>query len=145
MAGGEKFDRRQRKAFEGVIFGLYRPRQADGNVNIPAFQHGKLGGADRLGQLDLHVRAALGVSVQECGKDTVKHLWCCRDLQDAGVGFPKELSSVAERPHCAKDGAGISKRLTGSLSAGLATISGRPRRQKNETELVTLENVSWRY
>ena len=110
-AGGEKMHWRQRKAFEGMITARYRSHHADSDVNLAAFHKSKQVRAHRFGQLNLYVRSLLGVLVQECGKNAFQRLRRYRNLQDASVGLPQPLSSLAERLHGAKDGAAISQQL----------------------------------
>ena len=107
MAGGKKLDRRQRKAPELMMLGLNGLQQADSKVQLSAFQPCKQIGADRLAQFDLHVGKARGIAMQERRKDAVDHLRGGRDLQDAGVGAPQQLGSLAERVHRAQDVAAI--------------------------------------
>src|SRR5262245_60252604 len=111
MAAGEKLDRRQREAFEGMVVALDRPHHAESEVNLAAFQQGKQVRAHSFGQPDLYLRSPLGVLAQECGKDSLQRLRGDRSLQDAGVDPPQPLRSLAERADSAKHGAAISEQL----------------------------------
>jgi hypothetical protein len=123
VAGGEKVDRRQRKAFEGMVVALYRPHQADSDVNLAALQQGKQVRAHSFGRPDLYVRSLFGVLVQECGKDALQHLRRYRNLQDACVSLLQPLSSLAERSDCAKNGPAISEQLLALASQNQAAAN----------------------
>jgi len=73
--------RRQRITVEGMIVGLYRLHQADGEMDVTAFQLVQQAWTHRFDQPDLHIRPAFGVSMQECGKHTFHRLWCGRDFR----------------------------------------------------------------
>jgi hypothetical protein len=88
VAGGEKIERRQWKAFEGMVVALYRAHHADSEVNVAAFHQRKQVRAHSFGQPDLYVRSLFAVLVQECGKDALQRLRRYRNLQDARVGSP---------------------------------------------------------
>ena len=54
VASGKKFDRRQRKALEFMIFGLNGLQEVDSKVQLSTFQLCKRFCAYRLAQFDLH-------------------------------------------------------------------------------------------
>src|SRR5271156_3146283 len=111
MACGKKLHGRQGITVEGMIVGPYRLHQADAEMDVAAFERVQQARTHRFDQLDLHIRPAFGVSMQELRKHAFHRLWCGRNLQDAGVGSPQSLSALAERADCAKDGAAIAEQL----------------------------------
>jgi hypothetical protein len=107
VAGGKKFERRQRKALELMTFGLTDLQEVYSKVQFSTLQLFKRFGANRLAQFDLHVGKACRIAMQERRKDPVDHLRGGRDLEDAGIGPPQQPGSLAERVHRAQDVAAI--------------------------------------
>jgi hypothetical protein len=54
---------------------------------------------------------ALGVTVEEGGKDAVDRLRGRRDPQNSAAASPEQLSAFLQRVHCAEDRAAVSEQL----------------------------------
>src|SRR4051812_23398509 len=106
-----------------MIFGLYRLQQANAQVDISPLQHGKLSRAHRLDHLDLYVRPALCVHMEESGKHTVEHLRCRRHPKHAVVSSPEQLTSLAERADCTQNVAAFHDQLLSLASQNQATAN----------------------
>src|SRR2546423_13281638 len=106
---GKKLDRRKQERLERMVIGLQGVHRTDPNVKFTALQHSQQSRAKRLGELDLHVRPSLGVTMQKRRKNPVDHLRRRRHLQDAGIGAPQQLSSLSERANGPEDSAAIAE------------------------------------
>jgi hypothetical protein len=111
IANRKKVKRQQWQRLEWMTVGVNGFQETDTDVNLAAFQQCRQRGANRLGQLDLHVRTAFRIAQQKICKDAVDCLRRGADLKDADVASPHPLSSLGQGPHCTENDAGIIEEL----------------------------------
>ena len=84
---------------------------SDADVNLAAFQHGRLFGTKGLGQFHLHIGKAFSVSRQEFRQNTFDRVRRGGHLQHPPVSAPKQFYPLAERADMTQYAATISEQL----------------------------------
>jgi hypothetical protein len=128
---------RQSAAREVATFVSIMP---DADVNLSPFQHRRLLGTKRLGQLHVHARKELGIPGQERRQDALDRLRRGRDLQHAAVSAPKQLDPFAERADVTQQATAISKQLR--ADGGQDQPAAYPIKQPETELLLELANLA---